>query len=352
MAQHKMTPEQVFREYEEGASFKAALGRRGLYEQNRVNERFFAGDQWHGANCGDQRPLVRYNIIKRIGEYKMAVVGSSPVAVRYTAEGVTCPAPTAALRDRVAGRTSGWQGAVQDQEVAAVMTALSDYFQITAARVGLEELKETVLRNAYQTGTGLLYAYWDDRIPTGLYADRARTVPIRGDIACEVLDVENVYFGDPTSEDVQTQPFILIAQRQSVGELRQQARQYGCSALQAAQIRLDDERQYMAGDPDRRESETARKATVLTRFWKEWDERHRAYTVKAVKTCRGQIVRPVWDLGVRRYPMAKFCWERRKGCAYGDSEITYLKPNCHQPDDDRFGVGCDDDGDADGGGQR
>ena len=173
----------------------------------------------------------------------------------------------------------------------------------------------------------MLYAYWDDRIPTGLYADHARTVPIRGDIACEALDVENVYFGDPTNDEVQTQPYILIAQRQPVGELRRQARQYGCTAVQAARIRPDDERQYMAGDPDRREPESTRKATVLTRFWKEWDEQRRAYTVKAVKTCRGQVVRPVWDLGIRRYPLAKFCWERRKGCAYGDSEITYLIPN-------------------------
>lgn len=327
MIQHTITPEQVFREYEEGAAFKAALGRRGLYEQNRINERFFAGDQWRGANCGDQRPLVRYNIIKRIGEYKMAVVGSAPVAVRYTAEGVAAPASTTALRDRVAGQPDGWHGTLQEPEVAAVMTALSEYFQVTAARVGLEEMKETVLRNAYQTGTGLLYAYWDDRIPTGLYADHARTVPIRGDIACEALDVENVYFGDPTNDEVQTQPYILIAQRQPVGELRRQARQYGCTAVQAARIRPDDERQYMAGDPDRREPESTRKATVLTRFWKEWDEQRRAYTVKAVKTCRGQVVRPVWDLGIRRYPLAKSCWERRKGCAYGDSEITYLIPN-------------------------
>jgi hypothetical protein len=27
------------------------------------------------------------------------------------------------------------------------------------------------------------------------------------------------------------------------------------------------------------------------------------------------------------YPIAKFCWERRRSCAYGDSEITYLIPN-------------------------
>ena len=67
-------PEQVQEEYRIGTDYKRQLGDRGLYEQNRINERFYSGDQWHGANCGDSRPLVRYNVIKRIGDYKMAVV--------------------------------------------------------------------------------------------------------------------------------------------------------------------------------------------------------------------------------------------------------------------------------------
>ena len=66
-------PELVFGEYESGRNFKAGLGRRGLYEQGKINERFYVGDQWHGAQCGNDRPLVRHNVIKRIGDYKMAV---------------------------------------------------------------------------------------------------------------------------------------------------------------------------------------------------------------------------------------------------------------------------------------
>ena len=289
-----------------------------MYEQNRINERFFAGDQWRGANCGDERPLVRYNIIKRIGEYKMAVVGASPVTVKYTAEGMPHTAAlrkrSAQLRDQMAaGQTAGWGTTTRDEEVAMMVEALSDYFQVTAARVGLEGLKETVLRNAYQTGTGILYTYWDERIQTGLYADHGRAQPIRGDIACEVLDVENVYFGDPTTDDIQSQPYILITQRQTVENLRREARRYGQTAAQLAQIRPDDERQYMPGDPARQEPESARKATVVTRFWKEWDAQGETFVVKALKTCRGQVIRPTWELGIRLYPLARFEWERRKG---------------------------------------
>ena len=74
-------PEQIFEEYETGRTFKSGLGRKGLYEQGKINERFYIGDQWHGARCGNDRPLVRHNVIKRIGDYNMAVVASNPVTV-------------------------------------------------------------------------------------------------------------------------------------------------------------------------------------------------------------------------------------------------------------------------------
>ena len=84
-------PEQVQAEYRQATDYKRQLGSRGLYEQTRINERFYSGDQWYGVNCGDSRPLVRYNVIKRIGDYKMAVVGAQPVSVRFPA-----PAPESA----------------------------------------------------------------------------------------------------------------------------------------------------------------------------------------------------------------------------------------------------------------
>lgn len=69
-------PDSLFREYRAGLRYKNALGGRGMAEQNRINGRFYIGDQWHGARCGESRPLVRHNIIKRIADYKMAVVGA------------------------------------------------------------------------------------------------------------------------------------------------------------------------------------------------------------------------------------------------------------------------------------
>ena len=317
------TPEQVFAEYEKGIRFKNRLGVRGMYEQNRINERFYVGDQWYGVHCGNDRPLVRYNVIKRIGEYKQSVVGAAPVAVNYSADGVPDTESTRrqveALRRRL---TDGEEPAAVlaeaegDTGTQLMMSALSDYFRTTAERVNLDGIRDRALQNAYTTGTGIVYTYWDERVPTGQVAADGRT-PIKGDIACEVLDVEQVYFGDPTTEEVQEQPYILIAQRRRVEELQRLALRCGVSREDVKNIR-----------PDRRDGEQPDgKATVLTRFWKAWNEDGTRFEVMAQQVCRGVTVRPAWRLGVRLYPLAKFNWESRRGCAYGESEIPYLIPN-------------------------
>ncbi len=331
---------QIFREFESGRRFKSGLGEHGLYEQNRRNERFYAGDQWHGAKCGGDRPLVRHNVIKRIGEYKTAIIGSSPLAVSFSADGIPHTVGLGeqanALRDEVRkanadGRTTEMMqqfftnGKADGAEIELIMAALSEYFTATANRLRLEEHKEQVLRDAYIGGTGFLYTYWDADVQTGLYADIGRETAIKGDIAVETLDVENVYFGDPNTPDVQKQPYILIAQRRRVEELRDTARRYGMAAERVAAIVPDTQYGVMAGDRADGEPHESRKATVITRLWKQ--THNGVTTVKAVQVCKGAVVRPVWDLGVRLYPLAMFTWEHRKNCAYGDSEITYLIPN-------------------------
>lgn len=170
------TPAGIFREYERGVRYKNGLGAKGLYEQNRINERFFIGDQWRGVRVGGDRPLVRHNIIKRIADYKMAVVGAAPLTVTYTADGIP---NTVDLRRRTEeNRRQGAQGRLPDrlgpeEEISLITSALSDYYRVTAERLKFGALRDQALRNAYITGSGVLYTYWDDAIATGLYADAA-----------------------------------------------------------------------------------------------------------------------------------------------------------------------------------
>ena len=323
----KLKSKTIWSEYEAGQQYKNGIGDKGIHDQSRINERFFVGDQWHGVNAGNEKPLTRRNIIKRIGEYKMSTIGSAPIAVNYSAEGVP---DTTDINERAAVKQQMFageipQGDVSDVEISVVMNALTDYFKITAERLKYDDKKDQLLRNAYISGTGILYTYWDSSIRTGLYADEGRTMAIKGDIACEVLDIENVVFGDPNNEEVESQPYIIIARRLDIEAVRREAEKYG---MPTEDIVPDGANGYYRNAGDRGEDEPvdSKRVTVLTKLYKKYDDEGNC-TVWGKTVTEKAVIRPEWNLLIHRYPIAKFVWERRRSCAYGDSEITYQIPN-------------------------
>ena len=329
----KITPKEIYSEYQKAREYKSQIGDRGIYEQNKRNERFFVGDQWHGAKCGSERPLVRYNIIKRIGDYKKAMIGASPIAIMYSADGVP---NTLGIADKISevkksianGEFAEFDmntGEIPDvNEINLVMSALGDYERTTAERLKYNQLLAKVLDNAYISGESILYTYWNPDIKTGLYADDERKVAITGDIDCDVLDIENVYYGDAQCEEIQNQPFIIISQRKSVAELKREAKRNRIGNID--DIKPDKDNGYEAGDRSELEPDESKKATVLTKMWKEYDDNGN-YTIKAIKVTENVVIRKEWDLNVRLYPLASFRWDIRRNSAYGESEITYLIPN-------------------------
>ncbi|MBE6797053.1 MAG: hypothetical protein E7531_01765 [Ruminococcaceae bacterium] len=208
------SPEQIFEEYKKGVAFKSSIGAKGLYEQSRVNERFFVGDQWYGSKCGNDRPLVRHNIIKRIGDYKMSAILSNKIEINYSADGVpntlNMRKSVKQKRKELSENPVSFTGKRDDNEISLMMSALNDYQKVTAERVGFDGVAEQALRDAYISGTAVVYTYWNPLVSTGLYADDYHTTAIKGDIECETLSIENVYFGDPYISDIRfLQPLIL-----------------------------------------------------------------------------------------------------------------------------------------------
>lgn len=325
-------PKSVFNQYKNGTEYKASIGEKGIFEQSKINERFYVGDQWHGANCGNDRPLVRRNVIKRIADFKLSSITSAPIAVNYSADGVPDNTGLEELktqyRDDIKNGMS-FTGQTDEAEISIIMSILSDYFGTTAERVKFDAKKEKALRNAYITGTGIAYTYWDEQIETGLYADASKQVPIKGDIAFEILEVENVVFGDPNCDDVQKQPYIIISQRIDCDEVRREARRNHINADDIEQIKPDNADSYEinAGTRGEEEPSDSNRITVLTKLYKEWHKDGSGYKVMGVRVCEKSYIRKPWDTGLKLYPLAKMCWTNRASSAYGDSEITYQIPN-------------------------
>lgn len=295
----------IFAEYANGCNFKSALGSKGMFEQNRINERFYIGDQWYGAKCPNDRPLVRHNVIKRIGDYKMSQILATKPQVIFTADGVPfSESNNFELKDLGKGNLS-------DSEINFLMSAFNNYHKVTGERVKITEIYDKIMRNAYISGTAVLYTYWDESINTGLYADVQKTVKIKGDIWCEVLNIEDIVFADPYTEDVQKQPYIIISSRCDVESVLRQARIYGADITTLRRIS---------------ESATDGKITQLTKLFKEYNK-DGSCNVKCIKVTEKEVIRNEFDTGLRLYPISVFSWERKNNSIYGESEITYLIPN-------------------------
>lgn len=324
-------PQAIFSLYKSGTDYKASLGTRGIFDQAKMNERFYVGDQWHGANVGN-RPLVRHNIIRRIGEYKRAVICANPISVNFSAEGV--PNTNDTITETIENRKNfakelpenAFEDMKKEGEIALIMSALSDYHRVTAERIKFDYKKDRVIRNAYISGTGVLYTYWNSEIRTGLYADEGKTKAIKGDIDCEVLNIENVVFGEPNNEDIQSQPFILIAQRKSVGALKREAKANGISEDEINNIKPDKNLSYESGDRGETEPQDSKRATVITKLFRAYNA-DGSSTIHGIKVTENAVIRREWDLGISLYPVSVYAWEQRNNCIYGDSEITYIIPN-------------------------
>lgn len=244
----------------------------------------------------------------------MSQLSSSKLNVRYSAEGVPNTVYTAKNiqkeRKALSARGTSLFTPVQSgNEVSLMVSALNSYRDTVARRVGLTALLDSALKNAYISGSGFIYTYFDPLIRTGLYADKIGGTPIMGDIACEVIRSENVYFADPGCASVQNQPYIILAERKPFADIIAEAAAHGADCL-----------------PELSDEQAAEKRTLLTKLYKRKLNDGRT-GVFAVKVCESFTVRDEWNIGVRMYPLSIFTWEPRTGNIYGDSEVTYLIPN-------------------------
>ena len=308
------SPEKIFEEYKAAADFKEGLGKHGLAQQNRINERFYVGDQWHGVGNKSEKPLVRHNIIRRIGDFKIAEISSAPVELRFEAEGFAqnSEAREMVLKERKnlsKNADTVFAPLKSENEVALMVSALNSYRKTTEKRIGFNRIVEQALKDAYVTGTGAVYTYYDPDIKTGLFADKEFKTPILGDIVCERVRVEDIYFGDPGITEIQKQPYIILTEEKSCLELAAEALRFGApvSHIQGLKARGSE------------------KTVVFTKLYKVKEKGKTL--VYAAKTTDTYVVRPDFCVGISSYPLSVFSWERREGSIYGDSEITYLIPN-------------------------
>jgi len=279
-----MSRTQVWREYEQGIDYKARIG---LYHTVDLNERFYAGDQWVGIpHEGLPTPVV--NFIRYASSWKIAAVTDRRLKLKFFAEGVS-----------------------DGGDIGIYARQISQYCEMLWERLKMDYLTKEGLKQAAITGDYVQYFYWDSTLETGQ--------ALEGDISTQLIDNVNFYPGNPNSADIQSQPYIILAFRELVSKVRDEARANGCESVE--EITADADNEYTAGDLGKVELESAGKCNVLLKMYKKGGH------VWCEKSTRNAVIQPPKDTMLTRYPVALMNWDTRKNSCHGVAEVTGLIPN-------------------------
>jgi hypothetical protein len=301
-----------------------------LYDRNRVHERFFRGNQWFGIDTHGH-PAFVMNICKRVGDYKIASLMSTRTKMVFT--------PMVATTDT---------NDPQSVEMNRVCEIISKHTETKWEKLKMDMLIREGLYDGFNTGDVCAYTYWDDTVDIKQFYGKEvyqpeptmdemgnmiqqppieQQIPIMGDFCTELVDGENVLFGNPNNRKVKGQPYIIILGRALVSDLREEAKKNGMSAMECEQITSDLDNDDTAGDFGRLEiengGEETGKCNYAIKFWKD----KKTKTIWMQKSIRSCEITKKKDMKIREYPIAWMNWSIVKNCYHGQAEMFGLIPN-------------------------
>ena len=278
--------------FEKGREYNHSID---LYSTVNRNERFYRGDQWQGVESGGL-PKPVFNIFKRIIGYYISNVMQSRTTMRFSY-----------------ASPFGNNGGTPKEDAEAIANCLNKIIQARADKAKLNDLLSDALMDAALSGDAIAYTYWEPSVKTG----QAFT----GDFKTVLVDNTNVFFGNPNSKNVQSQPYILISSRETVASLVKHAKNNGVPEEMIKKIVPDDETSWQSGDLAAKELEGT-KCTALIKLWK--DENGKVCYRKSVKNA---VICPDTATPLTMYPIAFMNWTPVKNSWHGVSAATGLIEN-------------------------
>lgn len=270
----------IWQLYEKGRNYHRLTG---IYTDTDRNYNFYNGNQWEGAKLGDVEP-VQKNFIKPIVKYKLAVLHSNLYAIKFESQN---------YEDKLFRKNAERYCEMLNGHVARIWE-----------RDKMDAKGRRVSRDAAINGEGILYVDYDKE---------------NNFIVNEVIDKNDVYYGDENSDDIQKQPYILIRRRMSVVEAIDYAVAHGKSGEDLDLIIGDNDTFDQSGKAAKEEVDD--NVTLVFKLYKQDGEVHFSASTKYL-----DIVEDA-NIGISLYPVAHFNWEDKKGSARGEGEVKHLIPN-------------------------
>ena len=257
--------------------------RTGIYADTDRNYRFYNGDQWGGAKLGDVEP-VQKNFIKPVVKYKVSVIHDNLYAMHFNSENY------------------GNRELYKDAERYCKM--LNRYASRVWEKDKMDFKGRRVTKDSAINDEGIIYVDFDEE----------KMLPIN-----EVIDKNDIYYGNENDDDIQAQPYILIRKRLPLANAIDFALERGMAEDLIPYIVGDSDNFDTAGEEAKEELDHM--VTIVYKMYKKEGTVH-----YSIATRYADITEDI-DTGLSIYPVAHFVWEEKKGSSRGEGEVRFLIPN-------------------------
>lgn len=267
---------EVWQLYQKGKTY---LRTQNMYAETDKNYKFYNGNQWEGAKL-DGIEQVQYNFIETIVDYKLGKINANNWGIVFSSDNF-------------------------DKDFRPVAEQTCELLNKKAAKVWERDKMDAKVRllseDAAVNAEGIMYVDYD----------KDNQNPIN-----EVLNKCDVQYGNEQSEDIQSQPYIIISKRVPVTEAREFAKLNG---IPDVNLIVGDNDSF--DQPGENKLEKDPMCTIVTKMWKE---NGKVFFQKATKYC--ELKKPK-DSGLNLYPVAHFIWKHKKNSSRGIGEVEHLIPN-------------------------
>ena len=271
----------IWKDFEKGRDYNRI---KKVYNDTEMNYDYYYGNQTKYLNIGKETPVV-LNIVKSIVKYKLGVVNSNAYAIVYN---------------------PNFYNAVDEgkllEELCKVLSKHSNKIW-ELQQVG-DKIKEAV-KDSCINDEGILHNYFDKE---------------KQEVAVEVIDKNNIYYGNENDEDIQEQPYIIISYRKPVSQVREEARTLGVDEEKIQLINSDEETLEQAGYKSTTD-EVNPMCLVLLKYFKKNGTVHYSRAVKSV------VLEEDIDTNMQLYPVAHMLWEKLKGSSRGIGAVRNVISN-------------------------
>ena len=255
----------------------------GMYGDTDLNYRMYNGDQWYGLKISGTEK-IQYNFIKPIVKYKVGNILTNLYAINYSSEN---------FENREFRKSADKICKLLNKKACKIWE--KDYMDLKL---------RAIVKDAAINDEGVLYVNYSD----------SNNQPIN-----EILNKNDIYYGNENNSDIQSQPYILIKQRKPVSEVKQIAKENGVNDNEIDHIIGDLENIEEAGESAKYEKDNM--CTIVTKLYKKNKKVFFAQATRYVDLKKEK------NTGLTYYPVAHLLWEEKKGSARGEGEVRYLIPN-------------------------